>query len=330
MNALDLSGFARTLSIMPTYRCTAECTHCGTGSNPRDTTSLQLEEMCAAIDQAAKAGYGTVVFTGGEPTLAGSDLLQSMRHAALLGLRVRIVTNAHWAANDDAAVRRVNDFVCAGLAEINFSTGDQHARFVALKNIFHATRAAVAAGLGVSIIVETVKTRSITRESVVAHPEFTRILEDFPFAEVQVLEWVWTPLSPYALEQYPDGFTANKTNIDKREGCDNVLTTMTLHADGNLSACCGVGARFIRELTVGNIRKMNLAEADRIGRRDFLKQRIRAEGPERILAWAGTYDPEIIWENMYAHRCQACVRLHSDPKVRRIIAEQGGWSSSQI
>ena len=118
----------------------------------------------------------------------------------------------------------------------------------------------------ISIIVETVKTRSITRESVVAHPEFKRILDDFPFAEVVVLEWVWTPLSPYALEQYPDGLTANKTNIEKCKGCDNVLTTMTLHADGNISACRGVGARFIRELTVGNIRKMDLAEADRIAR----------------------------------------------------------------
>jgi hypothetical protein len=279
--------------------------------------------MHAAIDQAARAGYGTVVFTGGEPTLAGSGLLEPMRQAALLGLRVRIVTNAHWAANDEAAVRRVNDFVCAGLAEINFSTGDQHARFVPLKNIFYATRAAVAAGLGVAIIVETVKMRSITKEHVAAHPEFKRILEDFPFAEIPVIEWVWTPLSPYVLERYPDGLTANKSNIDTRKGCDNVLTTMTLRADGNISACCGVGARFIRELTVGNIRKVDLAEADQIATGDFLKQRIRTEGPERILAWAATYDPEIRWENMYAHRCQACARLHSDPKVRRVIADHG-------
>ncbi|MBB4910085.1 hypothetical protein [Actinophytocola algeriensis] len=31
-------------------------------------------------------------------------------------------------------------------------------------------------------------------------------------------------------------------------------------------------------------------------------------------------DPSIEWENMYAHRCQACKRLYSDEAVRAVIA----------
>jgi len=330
MNPSAALAEERTLSIMPTFRCTAECTHCGTGSNPRENTSLSLEEMFAAIDQAAAAKYRVVVFTGGEATLAGENLLLSIRRAALLGLHVRIVTNAYWAVNDAGAARRIDDFVRAGLTEINFSTGDQHARFVPVSNIFHATRAAAAAGLPVAIIVETVKHRAITRQTVEEHPQFQRILADFPFAGIAIQEWVWMPLSPYAREEYPGGFAANSANLSQCKGCDNILTTTTLQADGTLSACCGVGMRFIPELHMGNIRQTDLAEALHMAEIDPLKQRIRREGPERILAWAAAHDPEIVWENMYAHRCQACLRLHQDPKVRKVLADHGTVAGSAL
>ena len=45
------------------------------------------------------------------------------------------------------------------------------------------------------------------------------------------------------------------------------------------------------------------------------------EGPERILEWASTHDPEIQWEDMYAHRCQACIRLYKDSRVKTVIQE---------
>lgn len=45
------------------------------------------------------------------------------------------------------------------------------------------------------------------------------------------------------------------------------------------------------------------------------------DGPDKILAWASTHDPEIKWEDMYTHQCQACFRLYKDHKVRKVIAE---------
>ena len=32
-----------------------------------------------------------------------------------------------------------------------------------------------------------------------------------------------------------------------------------------------------------------------------------------------TFHPSIKWENMYAHRCQACIRLYADKSVREVI-----------
>ncbi len=52
---------------------------------------------------------------------------------------------------------------------------------------------------------------------------------------------------------------------------------------------------------------------------DFLKIWLFVEGPERILAWAASYDSTIEWENPYAHNCDACRALFSDPRVQSVI-----------
>src|SRR3954447_17880862 len=105
----------RTLCVMPTFRCTAECTHCGTLSSPREGTWLGEAEMSSAIDQAAELGYAKVVFTGGEPMLAGGRLVRGVRRAAERGMWVRVVTNGFWASSDAAAERKLAELVGAGL-----------------------------------------------------------------------------------------------------------------------------------------------------------------------------------------------------------------------
>jgi hypothetical protein len=78
----------------------------------------------------------------------------------------------------------------------------------------------------------------------------------------------------------------------------------------------------VPELRLGSIGQKPLAEHFDIAEDDLLKHWIRAEGPERILAWAGEQEPSIVWENRYAHRCQACIRLYKDPDVRRVILDR--------
>jgi len=310
----------RILSIMPTFRCTAECTHCGTESSPRERTQLELDHILNAIDQAAKLDYDIVVFTGGEATLARRNLLQGIKRAASYGLPVRVVTNAYWAITDAAADRCINSFVKVGLTEINFSTGDQHMRFVPVERVIRGTRAAVKAGLPVAIMIETVKDRKITKTTLEQHDDFRSVCRDFPASRIDIMESPWMPLSPSVVADYPDHVPTNRENLPFRKGCDSVLTTTTIQADGRIGACCGIGMRLVPELQVGKIGETTLAAASKVAADDFLKQWIRIEGPEHILAWAATHDPEIQWEDMYAHRCQACIRLYTDPKVRQVIA----------
>src|SRR6185295_7777711 len=95
--ASDLYKGGRTLSVMPTYACPAQCKNCGTVSSPRDRNNIGLDTMLSAINQASELGFFNVVFTGGEATMRWDDLIEAIRQANRLKLPTRLVTNAYWA-----------------------------------------------------------------------------------------------------------------------------------------------------------------------------------------------------------------------------------------
>jgi hypothetical protein len=45
------------------------------------------------------------------------------------------------------------------------------------------------------------------------------------------------------------------------------------------------------------------------------------DGPERILAWAASKNPQIDWEGRYMHHCQVCLALFQNPLIRETIAD---------
>jgi pyruvate-formate lyase-activating enzyme len=312
----------RTLSVMPTYQCTAKCEHCGTYSSPKEPTRLDPELMLSGISQAIDLDYKVVVFTGGEPTLEWNTLLRGIRLASSRGVPTRIVTNGCWATDEATADAKLAELLEAGLAEINLSTGDQHVRFVPIENVLRAVRAAAKIPMRtIVIMVEMVNGRSVTAATLLEHPEWRRIRSDYPDAVLRITESPWMPLSAKTTNQYGPGMTVSPENLPMRTGCNSCLTTTTLQADGRIGACCGLGMRSIKELQLGNLRDTSIAEADERGGNDFLKRWIRVEGPDKILAWAAGHDPSIKWEGLYAHRCQSCIRLYRDEKVRRVIRD---------
>jgi len=320
MSAFPPRAPSRILSVMPTYRCTAACKHCGTLSHPKENSWLPIDDMLGAIDEAAQADYELVVFTGGEATLAGEHLTLGIRRAAEHGMAVRLVTNGWWAASEEDATVVLGEWVEAGLTELNLSTGDQHARFVPVDSVIHAIAAGAAHDLTVALMVEIVDGRTLSGEDIQSHPGFLEMRERHPQARISIHESPWMPLSPSRTYSYPDGQAVNRSNVSACPGCDSILTTTTVQADGRIAACCGLGIRRIDELQLGRVGSLSIQEADERAGNDFLKRWIKVQGPEKILAWAAEIDPEIEWEDMYAHRCQACLRLYKDPRVREVVS----------
>ncbi len=235
-------------------------------------TWLSFEKMMAAIDEAFKLQYKAIVFTGGEATLAGPNLLKGITRASSYGLAVRLVTNAHWAVNERISDKRLSEFASAGLTEINFSTGDQHSRFVSISNIIRATKSSVKYGIPVSIMVETIKGSSVTKDFIESLPDFIELRLMYPNSFIKLFESPWMPLSPEERNEYPDGMAINQLNLPRVRGCDSILKTTTIQADGRIGACCGLGMRQIPELQLGHIDDISIAEAERISSRDFFKE----------------------------------------------------------
>lgn len=309
----------KSLAIMPTFQCTAHCAQCGTFSSPQDRTSLPLETTISAIDQAKDIGFCNVVFTGGEPTLRWKDLLAAIAHAHDLGLPTRIVTNAFWAATPQKAAQRIAALIEAGLHEINFSTGDEHCKYVPPERVVNAIVAAVRRGLRTHVMVELRTERRVTEDAIFNHAKVLALTPE-QRELLSVSDGAWTPMDPMRVADCPPSTVVREENIAAVTGCDSVLQTYLLMADGRIGACCGLGMRMIPELSVAYAEGESfMARAVEEAEADLLKLGIRYVGPEAILAWAAEKDATVVWENMYAHRCQACLRLYHDPAIRKEI-----------
>jgi organic radical activating enzyme len=311
----------KTLSIQPTFQCTAHCADCGTYSSPWDRNSIPWEIIAASIDQAKELGFFNVVFTGGEATLKWDLLLRGIAYAHEKGFPVRVVTNAFWAANPRKAQEKVDALLAAGLDEINYSTGDEHCKYVPVTNIVNAVEAAMNRKLRTHIMVEMRDEMKVTKASLLADPRMAAANEANP-GLLSIGESPWMPVDPDRVQKYPEGVATNRKNLPMMRGCDSVLQTYVVQSDGRVGSCCGLGLRMTPELNVARTDEKDfLAKAVEEAEADFLKLWIRYVGVEKILAWAAEKDPSIVWEDMYAHRCQACMRLYRDPVIAEVIRE---------
>lgn len=309
----------RILSLMPTRQCTAACEHCGTFSSPTTKVRLSPDVIRRTIAEAARERFDVVVFTGGEATLAGDALFDYIGLASKAGLCTRLVTNGHWARTELKAAAYLARLLEAGLREINFSTGDQHARFVPVERVLTGAVLSVEAGLTTAVMVELVAGREVTKDSLLAHPLLCSDRGTLAAKTIMFNESPWMSTDIETTPRYPDGMAATARNVHTFKGCDSVLTTVTIESDGRAYACCGLGMTQIPELGLGRAREMPLRAMIDKAEDDFLKRWIRTEGPERILHWAAQRDPRIDWEGRHAHKCQACLQLYKDPLVRAQI-----------
>jgi organic radical activating enzyme len=313
----------RNLTLMLTYRCNAQCRECGTFSSPHDKNDITLETAINSINWAHECGLPQVIFTGGEPSLRWDDLVKCVRHATSLGMSTRVVSNAQWAVTPEAAEKGIRELQEAGLGEINYSTGDEHVRFIPLPHVLNAIRAAVKAKMPVALMFELRAKSVVDEKQLVADIETLASPEDLK-QYFTFIRSPWMPIRPDNIEEYPEGLYANKTNVAHRTGCESVLSNYVVQGSGKIAPCCGLGMRTVPELQIGDAMENvanPLAKAIEEGESDLFLYALHKIGPEKIVAWAAQKDPSIKWENMYAHRCQACMRIYRDPKVKQVIID---------
>lgn len=306
----------KTLSVMLTFKCNAECKDCGTHSSPRSKGHVPYSQVERTIRQAAELGFANVVFTGGEVTLEYENLINAISLCRELGLPTRLVTNGHWASSQAEADSFMSCLIERGLQEINFSTGDEHVRFIPLSSIVHGCNAAITRGVRTALMIERREKRFPCREML--EREIQAVVGSAAFGRLfSIVESPWMPISWRRVSYAEEDTRANRQNLFSRGGCDSVLQTYVIQGDGQITACCGLGVRSIRELHVGSsLQPASLRSSIVKSESDWMKLAVRYIGPEKLLAFLSDRDSQIVWEDMYSHRCHACQRLYRDDHVR--------------
>lgn len=301
-----------SLTVIPTYRCTAACEQCCFESSPKVRGRLSLETITERIREAHETfpALKLVVFSGGEVLLLKHDLYAAIRFATGLGLLTRVVSNGFWGKSRERAEATSARLKEAGLGELNLSTGLDHQQWVPQESIVNAAEAAVAAGVVTLVTVERDSPDSDCLGSLVSDERIARLLAA-PLFSVQSNSWM-----PFNAHAEPRQALPDRRQL--MEGCAQVFNNLVVTPHDQLAGCCGLTFEHIPEMKLGRLGERSMAAMFEDQLRDFLKAWIHVDGPYRIMTRMFGREAAEALEPVN-HICQACVILHQHPGVREAL-----------
>jgi len=296
------------LVINLTLRCPLKCSHCCFSSDMSQHGHLPFPEIERAIAQAALLGTFRIVhFVGGDPFIYPDALAAGVAQAAAQGLDAGVTTSAYWAKNETRALETLERMRSAGLTEITISYDDPHAKFVPLRFIQYALKAALALRLKTRIAVVVEPGAQITaawmRDALNVDPETVLVYE--------------TPVNSTgrAAEVEDDERLRRQAQDTVYRGpCHSMLRAITVDHEGDIRPCCGVLPH--REgLSLGNLSETDVAAAVRTAYDDLLYKWIAFEGPVAVLLDVTAQDAKPFKPEDFDGICTACDAIFSDPAL---------------
>ena len=317
------------LTVLTTSQCTAECGHCSVNSAPRRRDRVTFDDIRKVIDQLHSVSpLKVVIFAGGEPTLLGDHLLDSIAYADSLGIITRVVTNAYWASSPAAARAKVRSLREAGLAEINISADDYHLPFIPFENVEHAWRACKRIGF-LSVIIANCRGPGSR-----VTPDFIRgrlgedireIYDDTGWrqrlggpagdgtvygisnAYLQYLGRAHSRLD--ASEVFPE----DESSFDR--GCPWAVKSAAISPKNHLIACCGFEVEHNEVLDFGDAREHAANDLLLHANNDVLVQAVARLGPIYLRSFIKTMDPTITFRDRYGSMCSLCEDIMTRPSA---------------
>lgn len=308
-----------TLALITTNRCTASCDHCCFSCSPEKGKTIPVARMRGYIEQASEIStLRVVVFTGGECFLLGSDLDDLVKAACQEKLITRFVSNGYWASSPKIATRRLERLKTRGLHEANFSTGDQHARFVRPEYVRNGAIGAAELGITTVVTFELFRESRFDFEGFVADPAFSRQVEA---GKIFIKLAPWMSFNGSRRMSYTRRYLQEVENGQSpNNGCTTVLRVLAINPEEELLACCGLPVEAIEELHFGSLRRGTIAKVLARVPDDFIKIWIHLHGPDAVWRYAQRFDPELKRPVNVPHICESCKALYQNPRVREIIS----------
>jgi len=222
-----------------------------------------------------------------------------------------------------AARARVADLRRAGLDELNFSTGSNHAQFVPWQRVVWGAAAAAEAGVsGIVISIEAFEGSPFDPSLLVRHPLIAPLMAD---GRVRVIQSPWIPNgSDWVGNTCAAGLAHAEGQLRFRDGnrtaCESSLRVVSVTPDLDLVTCCGLNLEHIPQLHVANLRRQTLRAALEGIAPGLLKMWIHVEGPERVLEFVREKVPGFPLPLDSAHICHTCRYLHGSPEALAVLA----------
>jgi len=321
MNTFDKNIISpSTLSIITTYRCSSACENCCFQCNPLRKEILSVAEMKKYIKEAVDIfpSIKVLVLTGGECFLLQKGLDALIEYATNLGLSVRVVTNGFWAKDYFKALSRVKELADVGLKEINFSTGDEHLRYVPFDSVKNGLLASIANGLTTVLNVESADYKKFDSTFLLKDSNLSKSIKD---GQLCVLNGIWVPFKKTDKGMATDikQHFSNRTYMHNGQRCSNIFNSITIDPNYRMLACCGIAVKCIKYLDLGSVKKYSIRYLYEKQFNDFLKLWIATEGPHKIMEFISKYT--LVDEFKAMHPCQVCALIFNNDLFLKILKE---------
>jgi hypothetical protein len=299
---------------------------------------MSEEEIKDLVLQASALGARLVAFTGGEPSLLKEKLVRLLRFIKTETKisYARIVTNGKWATSAQRAREILESWQDAGLDEVNISCGEYHQEFVPISSVITAYKAAC----------------DLDFQSVVLAGEF--LVE----GKGRLSAWDFQKeidggrYSPEVRSPYTKRYQGMSCGSAMRYGrgkefipvedvhfqpeetihsvCQDVLSVITAHPNGNTTACCGIMVREESLLNIGNWREQRLEPMLREANQDIVLNWIRYLGLRDMKRWIQSKDPTLLPRTEYTCICDLCADIVYDRRCQEILVNHGHERAEDI
>jgi MoaA/NifB/PqqE/SkfB family radical SAM enzyme len=275
-----------SLTLLTTFKCTAKCRNCCFQCSPKASKKMSLSEMKMWLDKCFSAypSIQLVVFSGGECTLLGNDLVEIIDFVSKKNKRTRIVTNAWWAKSFAFAKEFLSCLYNAGLDEVNFSTGDEHQEWIPFSNIRNASIAALKCGMKCAINIETHDdSKFLLNNYFSSDKEFASLCSNMVTDDkIYVENGVWAPIN----KEDEGKITYEQFKKDLfGKPCINLFDNIPINPYGEVLACCGITSETNPYMRLGNIMEEDIKVLYEYSFSDILKIWLFVSGPIEILQY---------------------------------------------
>ncbi len=300
----------RTLTLLMTYKCNAQCDICLFNCDKYKDDIMNLNDAYRYIDEAFEIeSFENLAISGGEPFLFYDSLIKICKKANQKGIPITISTNGFWAVNVEKARDVILELRSLGVTSLYISVDQFHAEYVSyecIKNILRAAKKiSIRIDLHTIVTKNSLKLKDITKEL------------DNEIMGYQIVQWPCIACG------------RAKTNIDENEFiyqetipscvCNNI-NTLVIDSYGKVFPCCGITDKS-NYLSANLAKEHSIKEIIEYFNNNIYLKLLETYGARWFTEAIDKHNIDIKLKNKYTSLCELCGDLFSINNNENIYRE---------